>query len=186
VGATLRPDRVTFGSQAWRASADDCEVVGSIGVPDGCTVAGLCRLGRRSRSDLKTLPRSQLARSRIAPRGGANLNLGGRKPGSFMTLQLFVAFRCPVLHRRFQGDSRADTVSHIHILPKDDTKPRRPMTVQQPEPIVIKRYSRSRLYDPVNLRYVTVSQLREWAAEGVPFIVQDTETSADITQVLIT
>jgi polyhydroxyalkanoate synthesis regulator protein len=59
------------------------------------------------------------------------------------------------------------------------------MTVQQPEPILIKRYARSRLYDPVNQRYVTVRQLREWASEGVPFLIQDTETGADVMQVLI-
>ena len=33
-----------------------------------CTLAGLRRLGRRSRSDLKTLPRSRLERPRMAPR----------------------------------------------------------------------------------------------------------------------
>jgi polyhydroxyalkanoate synthesis regulator protein len=62
------------------------------------------------------------------------------------------------------------------------------MTAQQPEPILIKPYARSRsshLYDPANQRYVTVRQLREWASKGVPFLVQDTETGADVTQVLI-
>ena len=59
------------------------------------------------------------------------------------------------------------------------------MSAQQPKPILIKRYARSRLYDPLNQRYVTVGQLQEWAAKGVPFLVQDTETGADVTQVLI-
>jgi polyhydroxyalkanoate synthesis regulator protein len=59
------------------------------------------------------------------------------------------------------------------------------MSGQPSEPILIKRYARSRLYDPANARYVTVRQLREWAAKGLQFLVLDTETGADVTQVLI-
>ena len=59
------------------------------------------------------------------------------------------------------------------------------MSAQASEPIVIKRYARSRLYDPANQRYVTVPQLQEWAAKGLPFLVLDTETGADVTQVLL-
>jgi polyhydroxyalkanoate synthesis regulator protein len=59
------------------------------------------------------------------------------------------------------------------------------MSAQPSEPILIKRYARSRLYDPSNQRYVTVPQLRHWAARGLPFIVLDTKTGADVTQVLI-
>lgn len=59
------------------------------------------------------------------------------------------------------------------------------MSAQKPEPILIKRYARDRLYDAANQRYVTVGQLREWAVKGVSFFVQDTETGADVTQVLI-
>ena len=54
-----------------------------------------------------------------------------------------------------------------------------------PEPILIKRYARNRLYDPANQRYVTVAHLREWAAKGLRFLVLDIETGADVTQVLI-
>ena len=36
-------------------------------------------------------------------------------------------------------------------------------------PILVKRYARSRFYDTTNRRYVSVEQLRGWAAEGVPF-----------------
>jgi polyhydroxyalkanoate synthesis regulator protein len=59
------------------------------------------------------------------------------------------------------------------------------MSTQMPEPIIIKRYARSRLYDPANQRYVTVSQLRDWITQGIPFVVQDTETGSDVTQVLL-
>ena len=59
------------------------------------------------------------------------------------------------------------------------------MSAQPSEPILIKRYARSRLYDPANQRYVTVPQLREWADKGLPLLVLDTETGADVTQVLI-
>jgi hypothetical protein len=55
-----------------------------------------------------------------------------------------------------------------------------PMSAQEPEPILIKPPLR-----PCKKRYVTVCQLREWAAKGIPFLVQDGETGADITQVLI-
>ncbi len=52
-------------------------------------------------------------------------------------------------------------------------------------PVLIKRYARSRLYDAVNQRYVTVEQLRGWVAEGVAVSIIDTETGADITRVLL-
>ena len=56
---------------------------------------------------------------------------------------------------------------------------------QTDTPILVKRYGRERLYDPVNRRYVTTEQLRDWAAQGVDFVVRDTETGADVTQVLL-
>jgi polyhydroxyalkanoate synthesis regulator protein len=49
----------------------------------------------------------------------------------------------------------------------------------------VKRYARSRLYDATNRRYVSLGQLREWAAEGVPFTVVDAEDGADITRDLL-
>jgi len=52
-------------------------------------------------------------------------------------------------------------------------------------PILIKRYARSRLYDAVNSRYVTVAQLRQWQRDGIAFIVRDAETGADVTRVLL-
>jgi polyhydroxyalkanoate synthesis regulator protein len=47
----------------------------------------------------------------------------------------------------------------------------------QSEPILIKRYGRSRLYDTVNTRYLTLADLKDWQAAGVPFMVTDTETA---------
>jgi polyhydroxyalkanoate synthesis regulator protein len=52
-------------------------------------------------------------------------------------------------------------------------------------PILIKRYARSRLYDTVKGRYVTVDELRQWQRDGVAFIVRDVETGADVTRVLL-
>lgn len=51
--------------------------------------------------------------------------------------------------------------------------------------ILVKRYARSRLYDTRNLSYVSVEQLRGWAARGVAFSVIDTETGSDVTAVLL-
>ena len=43
----------------------------------------------------------------------------------------------------------------------------------QQQPILIKCYAGSRLYDPAAARYVTLDQLRRWQAEGVSFAVID-------------
>ena len=53
------------------------------------------------------------------------------------------------------------------------------------QPILVKRYGNSRLYDSSNGRYVSIEQLRGWAAEGIPFDVIDQETGADIRAVLL-
>ena len=53
------------------------------------------------------------------------------------------------------------------------------------QPILVKRYARSRLYDTANQRYVSIEQLRGWAAMGLAFSVIDTESGVDITQVLL-
>ena len=52
-------------------------------------------------------------------------------------------------------------------------------------PILIKRYGRSRLYDTVALRYLSVEDLRQWAKDGIPFVVVDSETGDDVTRVLV-
>ena len=51
--------------------------------------------------------------------------------------------------------------------------------------ILVKRYARSRLFDTQSARYVTVGELRAWAAKRVEFIVIDAETGDDITRVLL-
>ena len=51
--------------------------------------------------------------------------------------------------------------------------------------ILIKRYARSRLYDTVAGRYVSLEDLRNWTARGRSFVVQDAETGEDITRVLL-
>jgi polyhydroxyalkanoate synthesis regulator protein len=52
-------------------------------------------------------------------------------------------------------------------------------------PILVKRYARSRLYDTESGCYVSIEQLRGWAAEGVAFRVADVETGTDVTRVLL-
>jgi polyhydroxyalkanoate synthesis repressor PhaR len=51
--------------------------------------------------------------------------------------------------------------------------------------ILVKRYAGTRLYDTTNRRYVTLEQLRNWAAEGMAFAVIDAATGADVTRVLL-
>ena len=55
----------------------------------------------------------------------------------------------------------------------------------QQQPILIKRYAGSRLYDPAAAGYVTLEQLRRWQAQGVSFTVIDARTGADIRRVLL-
>ncbi len=58
-------------------------------------------------------------------------------------------------------------------------------TTPQVQPVLVKRYARSRLYDVTHRRYVSVEQLRGWAAAAVAFTVVDTETGADVTRALL-
>ena len=53
------------------------------------------------------------------------------------------------------------------------------------QPILVKRYAQARLYDPAAGRYVTLAQLRAWAASGMAVTVIEAETGADITRVLL-
>jgi polyhydroxyalkanoate synthesis regulator protein len=57
--------------------------------------------------------------------------------------------------------------------------------VQKSESIIIKRQAKSRLFVSESQRYISIEQLRGWAAEGLAFIVFDSETGADITDVII-
>ena len=52
-------------------------------------------------------------------------------------------------------------------------------------PVIIRRYARSRLYDAVHGRYVSVDTLRLWRNRGIAFTVLDAENGADITRVLM-
>lgn len=54
------------------------------------------------------------------------------------------------------------------------------------EPILVKRYARSRLYDTVAARYVTVEELRDWRERGIAFEVKEAETGEDVSRVLLT
>ena len=53
------------------------------------------------------------------------------------------------------------------------------------QPILVKCYGGSRLYDTTAARYVTVRELRNWQAKGVLFEVRDAQTGADIGRVLL-
>jgi polyhydroxyalkanoate synthesis regulator protein len=53
------------------------------------------------------------------------------------------------------------------------------------QPILVKRYDRSHLYDTVAGQYLTVESLRHWAATGIRFMVIDVETGEDVTRVLL-
>jgi polyhydroxyalkanoate synthesis regulator protein len=53
------------------------------------------------------------------------------------------------------------------------------------EPILIKRYAGSRLYDTSKARYVTVEELREWRECGIAFEVREAETGEEVSRVLL-
>jgi polyhydroxyalkanoate synthesis regulator protein len=53
------------------------------------------------------------------------------------------------------------------------------------EPILVKRYVGSRLYDTSKARYVTVDELREWRERGIEFEVREAETGEDVSLVLL-
>ena len=53
------------------------------------------------------------------------------------------------------------------------------------QPVLVKRYARSRLYDTRNQCYVSIDQVRGWAAKGVVFSIVDAETGSDVTRVLL-
>ena len=53
------------------------------------------------------------------------------------------------------------------------------------QPVLVKRYSRSRLYDTRNQCYVLIDQVRGWAAKGVVFSIVDAKTGSDVTRVLL-
>jgi polyhydroxyalkanoate synthesis regulator protein len=52
-------------------------------------------------------------------------------------------------------------------------------------PILVKRYGRSRLYDTERGCYVSPDQLREWMCQGILFSITDPETGSDVTSRLL-
>jgi len=55
----------------------------------------------------------------------------------------------------------------------------------QLQPILVKRYAESRLYDTVATRYLTVPDLRRWKARGISFAVIDAKTGEDVARILL-
>jgi polyhydroxyalkanoate synthesis regulator protein len=55
----------------------------------------------------------------------------------------------------------------------------------QDQPVVIRRYAKSRLYDAAAARYRSLDDLHRWAAAGIAFVVVDSETGKDVTRVLL-
>ena len=53
------------------------------------------------------------------------------------------------------------------------------------QPILIKRYAASRLYDASRGRYITLDELRAWKARGIAFEVREAETGEDVSRVLL-
>jgi polyhydroxyalkanoate synthesis regulator protein len=53
------------------------------------------------------------------------------------------------------------------------------------EPILIKRYAGSRLYDTSKARYVSTDELRDWRERGIAFEVRDAETGEEVSRVLL-
>jgi polyhydroxyalkanoate synthesis repressor PhaR len=52
--------------------------------------------------------------------------------------------------------------------------------------LVIKQYAGRRFYDPTGPRYLTLDDIRRMAADGVDFVVHDSESGQDITRMLLT
>jgi len=74
--------------------------------------------------------------------------------------------------------ARAATISLLYSLLAEQEVPAM-------NPILVKRFGRSRLYDTAEGRYVSIDELREWQREGIAFCVRDAETGEDITRVLL-
>ncbi|MBV9829545.1 MAG: hypothetical protein JO001_28320 [Alphaproteobacteria bacterium] len=52
------------------------------------------------------------------------------------------------------------------------------------EPVLVKVYAGSRLYDTARARYVSFDELREWRERGVRFEVRQAETGEEVSHVL--
>ena len=50
---------------------------------------------------------------------------------------------------------------------------------------LIKKYKNRRLYDTEISQYITVEQLQRYVVDGIPFIVEDSQTDKDITNSIL-
>jgi polyhydroxyalkanoate synthesis regulator protein len=76
------------------------------------------------------------------------------------------------------GGAIAQTASTPHGLTGEHRNARA-------QPLLIKRYARSRLYDITKARYVSLDELRDWKARGIVFEVRDAETGEEVSLVLL-
>ena len=53
------------------------------------------------------------------------------------------------------------------------------------QPILVKRYAASWLYDISGARYISLDELRAWKARGIAFEVREAETGEDVSRVLL-
>ena len=59
-------------------------------------------------------------------------------------------------------------------------------SVEDGEPIIIKKYANRRLYNTAKSSYVTLEHLAEMVREGQDFVVRDAKSSEDITRSVLT
>jgi polyhydroxyalkanoate synthesis regulator protein len=59
------------------------------------------------------------------------------------------------------------------------------MEPQEQPPIVIKLYDNRRLYDGAEGRYRNLDELRVWRKRQVPFLIVDSRTGDDVTEVML-
>jgi len=57
--------------------------------------------------------------------------------------------------------------------------------VNPTQPILVKRYAATRLYNTSEARYVSLGELRAWKARGIAFEVREAETGEDVSRVVL-
>jgi polyhydroxyalkanoate synthesis regulator protein len=57
--------------------------------------------------------------------------------------------------------------------------------MQPTQPILVKRYAGSRLYDTSKAKYVSLDELRAWKERGIPFEIREAATGEDVSRVLL-
>ena len=53
------------------------------------------------------------------------------------------------------------------------------------DPMLIKRYAGSRLYNTATATYVSFGDLSQMVLDGIRFVVRDAESDADITRIIL-